>query len=89
DSRFVFANAVTASSHQCRRSGETAIYVEFAFEGAVVSDNMIDGAANGISIANFDEGGRLASVTGNVVRNLTLRGPYQHEVGFGIGIAAE
>lgn len=50
---------------------------------------MIDGAANGISIANFDEGGRLASVTGNVVRNLTLNGPYTHEVGFGIGIAAE
>jgi uncharacterized secreted repeat protein (TIGR03808 family) len=50
---------------------------------------MIDGAANGISIANFDEGGRLASVTGNVVRNLTLKGPYKHEVGFGIGIAAE
>jgi putative cofactor-binding repeat protein len=55
----------------------------------VVSGNMIDGAANGISIANFDKGGRLASVTGNVVRNLTLKGPYQHELGFGIGIAAE
>ncbi len=37
---------------------------------------MMDGAANGISIANFDQGGRLASVTGNVVRNLTLKGPY-------------
>jgi uncharacterized secreted repeat protein (TIGR03808 family) len=83
------ASDIQISSNQCRRSGETAIYVEFAFEGAVVSANMIDGAANGISIANFDEGGRLASVTGNVVRNLTLKGPYQHEVGFGIGIAAE
>jgi len=28
-------------------------------------------------------------VTGNVIRNLTLKGPYKHEVGFGIGIAAE
>lgn len=83
------ASDIQITSNQCRRSGETAIYVEFAFEGAVVSANMIDGAANGISIANFDEGGRLASVTGNVVRNLTLKGPYQHEVGFGIGIAAE
>ncbi|WP_082929690.1 MULTISPECIES: TIGR03808 family TAT-translocated repetitive protein [unclassified Rhizobium] len=83
------ASNIQISSNQCRRSGETAIYVEFAFEGAVVSANMIDGAANGISIANFDEGGRLASVTGNVVRNLTLKGPYKHEVGFGIGIAAE
>ena len=83
------ASDIQISNNQCRRSGETAIYVEFAFEGAVVSANMIDGAANGISIANFDEGGRLASVTGNVVRNLTLKGPYKHEVGFGIGIAAE
>jgi uncharacterized secreted repeat protein (TIGR03808 family) len=55
----------------------------------VVSGNMIDGAANGISIANFDQGGRLASVTGNVVRNLSLKGPYPHELGFGVGIAAE
>ncbi|OWV92511.1 Tat protein [Rhizobium sp. R635] len=83
------ASDIQINSNQCRRSGETAIYVEFAFEGAVVSGNLIDGAANGISIANFDEGGRLASVTGNVVRNLTLKGPYKHEVGFGIGIAAE
>jgi uncharacterized secreted repeat protein (TIGR03808 family) len=83
------ASDVQISGNQCRRSGETAIYVEFEFEGAVVSGNMIDGAANGISIANFDKGGRLASVIGNVVRNLTLKGPYQHELGFGIGIAAE
>jgi uncharacterized secreted repeat protein (TIGR03808 family) len=80
---------IQITGNQCLRSGETAIYVEFEFQGAVVSSNMIDGAANGISIANFDEGGRLASVTGNVVRNLTLKGPYKHEVGFGIGIAAE
>ncbi|WP_454848554.1 TIGR03808 family TAT-translocated repetitive protein [Rhizobium binxianense] len=83
------ASDIQISNNQCRRSGETAIYVEFEFTGAVVSGNMIDGAANGISIANFDQGGRLASVTGNVVRNLTLAGPYKHEVGFGIGIAAE
>ncbi len=80
---------VQISGNQCLRSGETAIYVEFEFEGAVVSNNMIDGAANGISIANFDQGGRLASVTGNVIRNLTLEGPYKPDVGFGIGIAAE
>ncbi|OWW02700.1 Tat protein [Rhizobium sp. R72] len=83
------ASDVQITGNQCRRSGETAIYVEFEFVGAVVSNNIVDGAANGISIANFDQGGRLASVTGNVVRNLTLKGPYEHEVGFGIGIAAE
>lgn len=83
------ASDIQITGNQCRRSGETAIYVEFEFEGAVVSNNLVDGAANGISIANFDQGGRLASVTGNVVRNLALKGPYEHEVGFGIGIAAE
>jgi uncharacterized secreted repeat protein (TIGR03808 family) len=80
---------VQVSDNQCLRSGETAIYVEFAFQGAVVSGNLVDGAANGISIANFNEGGRLVSVTGNVVRNLTLDGPYKPDVAFGTGIAAE
>lgn len=76
--------------NQCLRSGETALYVEFTFEGAVVADNIIDTAANGILIVNFDQGGRLATVTGNLVRNLSLAGPYRHDgAGFGFGIAVE
>ncbi|MGQ3295464.1 MAG: TIGR03808 family TAT-translocated repetitive protein, partial [Shinella sp.] len=68
----------------------TAIYSEFGFEGAIVNGNLIDGAANGILIVNFNEGGRLATVTGNVVRNLKLEGPYVHDgAGFGFGIAVE
>ena len=43
--------------NSCARSGETAIYSEFAFEGAVIANNVVQGAANGISIANFNEGG--------------------------------
>ena len=45
-------------------SGETGIYSEFQFEGAVISANVVDGATNGISVVNFNEGGRLATVTG-------------------------
>ena len=76
--------------NQCFRSGETAIYSEFAFEGAIVANNLVDGAANGISVANFDQGGRLATVSGNIVRNLTTVGPYETQPpGFGTGIAAE
>ncbi len=76
--------------NQCVASGETAIYSEFAFEGAVVANNLVDGAANGISIANFDQGGRLATVSGNLIRNLTTVGPYETQPpGFGTGIAAE
>jgi uncharacterized secreted repeat protein (TIGR03808 family) len=81
---------VQISGNTCLDSGETAIYSEFGFEGAIVNGNLIDGAANGILIVNFNEGGRLATVTGNVVRNLKLEGPYVHDgAGFGFGIAVE
>lgn len=79
---------VTANT--CLRSGETAIYSEFAFEGAVISNNIVDGAAKGISIVNFNEGGRLGVCSGNLVRNLSEKGPYESSgAGFGIGITVE
>ncbi len=81
---------VQIAGNTCLDSGETAIYSEFGFEGAIVNGNLIDSAANGILIVNFNEGGRLAAVTGNVVRNLRLEGPYVHDgAGFGFGIAVE
>ncbi|MEW9616136.1 TIGR03808 family TAT-translocated repetitive protein [Shinella sp. S4-D37] len=81
---------VQISGNTCLDSGETAIYSEFGFEGALVTGNLVDGAANGIVIVNFNEGGRLATVTGNLVRNLRLDGPYVHDgAGFGFGIAVE
>jgi uncharacterized secreted repeat protein (TIGR03808 family) len=83
------ASDVQISDNQCLRCGETAIFCEFEFEGALVSGNLIDSAANGIAIANFDKGGRLASVTGNLIRNLSLTAPYPQNGGFGIGISAE
>ena len=81
---------VQIAGNTCLDSGETAIYSEFGFTGAVVNGNLVDGAANGILIVNFNEGGRLATVTGNVIRNLRLDGPYVHDgAGFGFGIAVE
>ena len=81
---------VMMSGNQCLRSGETAIYSEFAFEGAMIAGNIVDGAANGISVTNFSEGGRLATVANNLVRNLSLTGPYVPEDGtFGTGIGVE
>ncbi|MGE7368516.1 TIGR03808 family TAT-translocated repetitive protein [Neorhizobium sp. NPDC001467] len=81
---------VLIANNQCLASGETAIYSEFGFEGAIVSGNLVDGAANGISIVNFNEGGRLASVSGNVIRNLSLVAPYeQSDTFFGLGISVE
>lgn len=95
DSAFTAIRANSSSDiqiadNQCLRSGETAIYSEFGFEGAIVTGNLVDGAANGINIANFNEGGRLAIVANNIIRNISLTGPYEHDsVGFGIGIGVE
>ncbi len=52
------------------RAGEAALYVEFAFEGAVVANNLIEDVAFGISLTNFDQGGRMVTCTGNIVRNV-------------------
>lgn len=84
------ASNVQISNNQCLNSGETAIYSEFGFEGALVSGNVVDGGANGISVVNFDQGGRLGVISNNIVRNIRDTGPYVHDsVGFGYGIAAE
>ena len=84
------SNNVQITGNNCARAGEVGIYSEFAFEGAMIANNIIDGAATGISVANFREGGRLAVVSGNMIRNLTGKGPYPvNPPGFGIGIAIE
>ena len=66
---------------------EVAIYEEFGFEGALIASNDIEGAAIGI----FNDGGRLAVVQGNIVRNLLARRPAGTDPadGAGIGIAVE
>jgi len=78
------------TGNSCLRSGETAIYAEFGFEGAVITGNLVDGATNGISIVNFDSGGRLAVCQGNLVKNLRRQGPYKADPDFfGTGISVE
>ena len=81
---------VQISANQCLGSGETAIYSEFGFDGAMISNNIIDGAANGIMSVNFNEGGRLAVISDNLIRNLKLTAPYEEDGAyFGSGIGAE
>lgn len=78
------------TGNTCSRSGETALYSEFSFEGAIISNNIVDGAANGISIVNFNEGGRMGVCSANIVRNLSTSGPYPADApGFGVGIGVE
>ena len=81
---------IQIGANTCLRSGETAIYSEFAFQGANVTGNIVDGAARGISIANMDHGGRLSICANNLVRNLHENIPYPLEGHiFGTGILAE
>jgi uncharacterized secreted repeat protein (TIGR03808 family) len=84
------ADNVQISGNNCRTMGEVGLYAEFSFAGAVIANNILDGAASGISIANFREGGHMATVSGNVIRNLTGKPPYATEQpGFGVGIGVE
>ena len=70
---------------------EVAIYAEFGFEGALIANNTVDGAAIGVSVTNFNHGGRLAAVQGNIIRNLLPARPAGTDPadGAGIGIAVE
>jgi uncharacterized secreted repeat protein (TIGR03808 family) len=63
-------NDTIVSANTCLDSGEVAIFSEFAFAGSVIADNIVDGAAQGISMTNFSENGRLVTCTGNIVRNI-------------------
>ncbi|HWW50079.1 MAG TPA: TIGR03808 family TAT-translocated repetitive protein [Xanthobacteraceae bacterium] len=72
---------------------EVALYSEFSFEGAVISGNTVDKAALGISVCNFNEGGRLAVVQGNIVRNMLPKRPIatapDDDAGIGIYVEAD
>jgi uncharacterized secreted repeat protein (TIGR03808 family) len=72
--------------NSCARAGEVALYAEFAFEGVVIANNLVDTAAMGVSVTNFKQGGRLAVVQGNLIRNLFFRKDADSR---GIGIAVE
>ena len=84
------AGNIQMIGNSCARAGEVALYAEFAFEGALISGNVVEKAASGISVTNFNEGGRLAIVQGNLIRDLFRR---EHEPvdvrGIGIGIEAD
>ena len=67
------ASDIQMIANACARLGEVALYAEFGFTGALIANNLVDTAATGISVTNFNDGGRLAIVQGNLVRNLFRR----------------
>ncbi|MBN8982150.1 MAG: TIGR03808 family TAT-translocated repetitive protein [Rhizobiales bacterium] len=54
---------------------EVALYSEFSFQGAVIANNTVDLCATGVSVCNFNEGGRLSVVQGNIIRNILPKRP--------------
>jgi uncharacterized secreted repeat protein (TIGR03808 family) len=72
---------------------EVALYSEFSFESAVIANNTVEGAAVGVSVCNFNEGGRIAVVQGNIIRNLLPKRPIgtapDDDAGIGIYVEAD
>jgi uncharacterized secreted repeat protein (TIGR03808 family) len=72
---------------------EVALYSEFSFEAAIIANNTVDGAAVGVSVCNFNEGGRIAVVQGNIIRNLIPKRPIgtapDDDAGVGIYVEAD
>lgn len=87
------ASNIQISSNSVSNVREVALYSEFAFEGAVIANNTVDGAAVGVSVCNFNEGGRIAVVQGNIIRNLLPKRPIgtapDDDAGIGIYVEAD
>jgi uncharacterized secreted repeat protein (TIGR03808 family) len=87
------ASNILISGNSVSDVREVALYSEFAFEGAVIANNTVDGAALGVSVCNFNEGGRIAVVQGNVIRNLLPKRPIgtapDDDGGIGIYVEAD
>jgi uncharacterized secreted repeat protein (TIGR03808 family) len=87
------ASNIQISGNSVSDVREVALYSEFSFEGAVIANNTVDGAAVGVSVCNFNEGGRLAVVQGNIIRNLLPKRPIgtapDDDAGVGIYVEAD
>ncbi len=83
------ASNIEIVGNVCSDIGEVALYSEFAFQGAVIANNTVTNAQTGVSVANFDDGGRIAIVQGNIFRNLAPRGRSEGDNGVGIYVEAD
>jgi uncharacterized secreted repeat protein (TIGR03808 family) len=72
-------------------AGNAAVHAQADFEGVVVANNTLSNAAAGIAIVGFENGGRLAVIEGNLIRNLksARRSGQGSGAGAGIGISVE
>ena len=83
------ASSLQIVGNNCRNLGEVALYAEFDFEGAVIANNTVQRAEIGVVTTNFNDGGRLAVVQGNLIRDMTATAPQGTSAGIGIGVEAD
>ncbi|HEX7789191.1 MAG TPA: TIGR03808 family TAT-translocated repetitive protein [Afipia sp.] len=87
------ASNIIISGNSISNVREVALYSEFSFEGAVIANNIVDTCVTGISVCNFNEGGRIAAVHGNIIRNVLPKPPAgnspEDENSFGIYVEAD
>jgi uncharacterized secreted repeat protein (TIGR03808 family) len=83
------ANNIQILGNNCRNLGEVALYAEFDFEGAVITGNTVQHAEIGVVTTNFNDGGRLAVVQGNLIRDMTATAPQGGAAGIGIAVEAD
>src|ERR1700752_4085782 len=87
------ASNIQISGNSVSDVREVALYSEFSFEGAVIANNTVDGAALGVSVCHFNQGGRIAVVQGNIIRNLLPKRPIgtapDDDAGIGIYVEAD
>lgn len=85
-------SGVQMLGNQGRRCGEVGLYSEFAFEGAIIANNLVEDCAAGATMTNLDHGGRLAVCANNIIRRVKRASmPYTKDPvgGFGIHVEAE
>jgi uncharacterized secreted repeat protein (TIGR03808 family) len=80
---------ISITGNSISRTGEVALYVEFAYQGAVIANNVIEDVVFGISITNFNDDGRLTVCNGNLIRNAHGDGTDVPRTGGGIHCEAD
>jgi uncharacterized secreted repeat protein (TIGR03808 family) len=82
------ASGVAITGNRCQRSGGVAISAGDASDGAMIASNVIEGAAGGLVLTGGADSGRLAAITGNMVRDIAA-GEEASTAGIGIHVDAD
>jgi uncharacterized secreted repeat protein (TIGR03808 family) len=77
------------TGNQCRRSGATGIQAADASDGALMANNLVDGAVGGLALTGLAADSRLAAITGNMIRNVTVAVTDGDAGGIGIHVDAD